>query len=112
MEKKNGRLTRHVPDLGLVVDAAAQQPPAGRPVAVVVALLQVGHILELLLQGQVVEALAQRILAVDLGLGDAKVDHIKEALCADGLDQDLGQLGVALGRAIFGQVNAGDWDTF
>lgn len=100
--------TRHIPDLGLVHHATAQHAAAGRPVAIVVARVKVGHVLELLLERQLVEALAQRKLPVDGVLGDAKVGHVKEALGADGLDEDLRQLGVALFGAVFGEINIGD----
>lgn len=83
-------LGRHVPHLRLVVDTAAEQPSAGRPVAIVVARVQVRLILLLLLERQVVEGLAEGELPVDFLLGDAKVGHVKEALGPNGLDQDLG----------------------
>lgn len=79
------RLTRHVPDLGLVCNASTENASSGGPVAVVVSGIQVWHILELLLERQLIKGLTKRKLLVYLLLRDAIVDDVEEALCADGV---------------------------
>ena len=54
------------------------------------------HVLELLLQRELVEALAERELPVHTLLGDVEVLHVEEAVLAHGLQEGLRKLLLAL----------------
>lgn len=105
---KSPILTGHVPHLDLVLQSAAQRPPTRRAVTVVLPVVEVRDVLELLLEGQLVEGLAQCELPVYLLLGDAKVGDVEEALRPDGLDKLLGQLLVPLVGTVGGEIDVGD----
>ena len=55
-------------------------------------------VLELLLEGQLVKLFAKCELAVDALLRDVEVLHVEEPILADGLDERLRELLLALGR--------------
>ena len=62
-------------------------------------LTEVGrNVLQLLLERKVVELLPERELAVDALLADVEVLHVEEPILADGLDERLRELLLALGR--------------
>ena len=99
---KKPLLTGHVPDFSLVLDTAAEGASSSRAVAIVVARIKVGLILELLLQRELVELLTKRELSIDSFLRDAKVGHVEEALGANRLNKGVGKLFVAFGCSILG----------
>ena len=61
-------------------------------------------VLELLLERELVEALAERELPVHTLLGDVEVLHVEEAILAHGLQEGLRQLLLALRGAIEAEV--------
>jgi hypothetical protein len=83
-------LTRDVVHLDVVRQTTSDDPPPGRPVPVVLPVFEVGDVLVLLLQRQLVEPLSQSELPVYGFLRDPVVDDIEETLGPDRLDQDLG----------------------
>ena len=94
-------LTRHIPHLGLVRNTATEEASPSGPIAIIHSSVQIRHILQLLLQGELVERLAKGELPVDILLGDAKVGHVEETLGTDSLNELLSQLRSAFGRTIF-----------
>ena len=62
------------------------------------------HVLELLLEGQLVKLFAKCELAVDALLRDVEVLHVEESIIPNGLDKLLGKLLLPLGRSILAEV--------
>ena len=63
------------------------------------------YILQLLLDGRVVQALADRELSVHALLRDIEILHVKETVLSDGFDECLCELLATLWRVIQAEVN-------
>lgn len=87
--------TGNVVHLNTVLDTVGQYTPTSGPVPVVLAVLEIGRVLGLLVEWQLVELLPKRKLPVDGCLRDAEIGHVKEALGADRVDEGRCQLGTA-----------------
>jgi hypothetical protein len=72
------------------------------------AVLEVRGVLELLLQGELVELLAKGKLPVDPVLGNVKADDIEEAFGPECLDEDLRLLSESFRGVDLGQVDCRD----
>jgi hypothetical protein len=92
------------------MNAATKDPSAGGSIAVIVSGFQVRLVLGLLLERELIEGLTKGKLPVDCVLGDAIVGDIEKSLGSDHIYEGLGQFGVALGGAIFGQVYGWDYE--
>lgn len=79
--------------------SAQSGQPKAKPVTHSGLTEALGNILQLLLHRQVVETLSNRELAVDALLRDIEVLHVEEPIFAHALDECLGELLLALGRA-------------
>lgn len=89
-------------DFNPVPDTPSKYTPASGPVPVVFAILQVRDVFGFLLKGQIVKLATKGILAVNLLLGNAKVDDVEESLSADSLEEGLGELLAAFRIVEFG----------
>lgn len=100
-----GWLTRHVPHFSLFLHTSRQSSSSSRSVAIVVARIKVGDVLELFLQGKVIEGLTEGELPVDFGLRDVKVGDVEEALGPDGIYKNTSELSVTLLSAVLREVD-------
>lgn len=69
-------------------------------IPVIVARIEIRLILELLLQREVVELLAEGELAVNGSLRNAVVDYVEETLGANDFNEGLRKLRVGFGRSV------------
>ena len=80
------QLTRNIINLRLIFHSPSQHPPPGRPVPVILAVIQIRRVRLFLLQRKLVEFLSDRELFINELLGDIEADDVEEPFGSEGVD--------------------------